>query len=183
MTYKILICLYVLEAGKGSFFGERCWNKSNFLFVKSFTCLDTYCGLCYNKRKKGGVFVRKILDKLFENKKLAFWIPIAFAAVIYLLFVLFGTGEDKWELLIITPFVCAFWYFGVFLVVFMQVKNPMCPEGFLDFAELLFVFCFTAYSIIGTLGFIFGGCQSSIASVICAAAVSYSSISWAHSKR
>ena len=151
--------------------------------MKSCACLDTYCDLCYNKRKKGGVFVRNILDKLFENKKLAFWIPIAFAAVIYLLFVLFGTGEDKWELLIITPIVCAFWYFGVFLVVFMQVKNPMCPEGFLNFVELLFVFCFTAYSIIGALGFIFGGCQSSIALVICAAAVSYSSISWAHSKR
>ena len=127
--------------------------------------------------------MRKILDKLFENKKFSMLIPIISAAVIYLLFVLFGTGDDKWELVIITPIVCAFWYFGVFLVVFMQVKNPMCPEGFLNFAELLFVFCFTAYSIIGTLGFIFGGCQSSIASVICAAMVSYSSISWAHSKR
>ena len=29
-------------------------NKTNFLFAKSCACLDTYCGLCYNKRKKGG---------------------------------------------------------------------------------------------------------------------------------
>ncbi len=127
--------------------------------------------------------MRNILDKLFENKKLSMLIPIIAAAVVYLLFVLFGKGEDKWELVIITPIICAFWYFGVFFIVFMQVKNPMCPEGFLNFAELLFVFCFTAYSIIGTVGFVLGGCQSSIATVICAAAVSYSSISWAHSKR
>ena len=30
-------------------------NKTNFLFAKSCAYLDTYCGLCYNKRKKGGV--------------------------------------------------------------------------------------------------------------------------------
>ena len=127
--------------------------------------------------------MRKILDKLFENKKMARWIPIAFAAVMYLLFVLFGTGEDKWELVAIIPIICVFWYFGVFLIVFMQVKNPMCPEGFLDFAELLFTFCFGAYSIVGALSFMIGGCQSSIALLVCAAMISYSSLSWAHSKR
>ena len=36
--------------------------------------------------------MRKILDKLFENKKLAFWIPIAFAAVAYLLFSIRSKG-------------------------------------------------------------------------------------------
>ena len=54
--------------------------------------------------------MRKILDKLFKNKKLAFGLPILFATLVYLLFVLFGTAEDKNELLIVTPIVTVIWF-------------------------------------------------------------------------
>ena len=47
--------------------------------------------------------MRKLLDKMFENKKLSLIIPIVTALLIYLLFVLFGTAEDKTNLIIITP--------------------------------------------------------------------------------
>ena len=150
--------------------------------MKSCACIDTYCGLCYNKRKKGGVFVRKILDKLFENKKLAFWIPIAFAAVAYLLFALFGSSENKGEDLIGLLILTVAWFFGVFLVFFAQVKNPRCPEKFLDFFELLVLVGFVPSSLIGMFIFLFSGFQN-FDFGICVGAVTYSTVSWVHSKR
>ena len=127
--------------------------------------------------------MRSILDKLFENKKTSMLIPIITAAVVYLLFVLFGKGEDKWNLVIIIPIVCVFWFFGVFLIFLMQIKNAMCPEKFLDFFELLVTVGCGAYSVIGAFAFIISGCQSSGVIVICTTMISHSSISWAHSKR
>ena len=126
--------------------------------------------------------MRKILDKLFENKKLAFWLPIVFATLVYLLFLLFGTAEDKKELLIATPVATFFWLFGSFFVVFVQVKNPRCPEWFLNLFELLVVVMFTSDSIIEAVSFIISGFQN-YSPLICAGIVTYSSISWAHNKR
>lgn len=126
--------------------------------------------------------MRKILDKLFENKKLSMLIPIIAAAVAYLLFVLFGKGEDKWELVIITPIICAFWYFGVFFIVFMQVKNPRRPEWFLNFFELMAAVTFTVFGFIDAISFVLSGFQN-FSPTICAGIVTYSSISWVHGKR
>lgn len=150
--------------------------------MKSCACIDTYCGLCYNKRKKGGVFVRKILDKLFENKKLSMLIPIISAAVIYLLFILFGTAEDKVNDMIAIPFVCAVWFFGSFLVIFIQVKNPRCPEKFLDFCELMALGIFVFGGVIETVSAVISGFQN-FNFICCVGLVTYSSISWAHNKR
>ena len=126
--------------------------------------------------------MRKILDKLFENKKLAFWLPIAFATLVYLLFLLFGTTEDKNALLIPTLVATVFWLFGAFLVVFVQVKNPRCPEWFLNFFELMAVVMFTMFGVIEAISFIISGFQN-FSPLICAGIVTYSSISWAHNKR
>ena len=126
--------------------------------------------------------MRKILDKLFENKKLAFWIPIAFATLVYILFLLFGTAEDKNEFLISTPIVTLLWLFGSFLVVFVQVKNPRCPEWFLNFVELMSVVIFALYGFIEAISFVISGFQN-FNPLICAGIITYSSISWAHNKR
>ena len=126
--------------------------------------------------------MRKILDKLFENKKLAFWLPIIFATLVYLLFLLFGTAEDKNELLITTLVATVFWLFGSFFVVFVQVKNPMCPEWFLNVFELMATVMFVGFSIIEVISFIISGFQN-YSPLICAGIVPYSSISWAHNKR
>ena len=126
--------------------------------------------------------MRKILDKLFENKKLAFWIPIAFAAVAYLLFALFGVSENKKGELVGGLVVSTLWLFGVFLVLFAQVKNPMCPEKFLDFGELMALVVFVPYSLIGMFTFLFSGFQNfNISTCVCA--VTYSAVAWVHSKR
>ena len=138
---------------------------------------------CYLNFKKGGDYiVRKILDKLFENKKLAFWLPILFAALVYLLFVLFGTAEDKNELLIVTPIVTVIWFLFTFLGIFFQVKNSRCPEWFLNFIELLLTLVFVGFSVIDACSFIITGFQN-YDPVICAGIVTYSSISLAHNKR
>ena len=126
--------------------------------------------------------MRKILDKMFENKKLAFWLPIIFATLVYLLFLLFGTVEDKNELLIVTPVATVFWLFGSFLVVFVQVKNPICPEWFLNFFELMAVVVFTVFGLIEAISFVISGFQN-FSPLICAGIITYGSISWAHNKR
>ena len=125
--------------------------------------------------------MRSILDKLFENKKLAFWIPIAFAAVAYLLFALFGVSENKGEDLIVMLIVSIGWFFGVFLITFFQVKNPMCPEKFLDFFELMAIVVFVSCALVNMITFFINGFQD--LGVICPGAVTYSAVAWAHSKR
>jgi hypothetical protein len=139
--------------------------------------------LWHNDFKKGGDFImRKILDKMFENKKLAFWLPIIFAILLYLLFLLFGKSEYKNEILVSTLIVTVFWFFGSFLVVFFQVKNPRCSEWLLNIAELIATVMFTLVGAKEAISFIISGFQY-FNPVICAGIVTYSSISWAHNKR
>ena len=48
------------------------------------------------KNQKRDPYMRKALDKIFENKKLSFLIPILIISlVLYLLFIFFGVAEDK----------------------------------------------------------------------------------------
>ena len=48
--------------------------------------------------------MRKLLDKMFQNKKFLIVAPIIVACVVYSLFVLFGDNAD---LRIVTPIACA----------------------------------------------------------------------------
>ena len=50
--------------------------------------------------------MRKILDKMFENRKLSILIPILVSVLLYLLFIIFGVAEDKMNIIIATPIVC-----------------------------------------------------------------------------
>ena len=126
--------------------------------------------------------MRRLLDKLFENKKLAFWLPILFAAVMYLLFLLLGGAEGKGELLTLTPIATVLWLFGSFLVVFVQVKNPRCPESFLNGMELIAVVVFVGVGLVEAVTFVISGFQS-FNPLVCAGTVTYSAISAAHNKR
>ncbi len=126
--------------------------------------------------------MRKTLDKMFKNRKLSILVPIAIAALVYLLFIFFGTADDKINLMIITPIVSIICFFVVFLIVFIQVKNSMCPEWFLNLFELLVTIIFGIYTIVGVVFFIVSGFQNFNVG-ICLGFVTYSAISWAHSKR
>ena len=57
-------------------------------------------------------------------------IPILIAMLIYLLFVLFANTDNKINSIIALLIISALWFFGSFLVVYIQVKNTMCSEWF-----------------------------------------------------
>ena len=126
--------------------------------------------------------MKKILDKLFGNKYLSILLPIICAAVVYLLFVLFSNIENKVNLMMEIPIVSAIWFFGCFLVVFIQVKNSMCPEWFLNLFELLATIFFAIYAIVGIVTFVVSGFQNYNLGIYLYL-VAISAISWAHSKR
>lgn len=126
--------------------------------------------------------MRKLLDKMFGSKTLALIIPNVIALLVYLLFVFFGIAEDKTYLMMVTPIVSVICFFGVFLVVFGQARNSMCPEWFLNLFELLATIIFGIYAIIGVVSFIVSGFQN-FNVVTCLGCVVYSAISLAHNKR
>ena len=126
--------------------------------------------------------MRKILDKMFQNKKLSILIPIFTSTLLYLLFIIFGVSEDKMNIIIATPIAAAFWFFGVFFVIYIQVKNSNCPEGFLNFIELMAILFFGVFSIIDTISVVISGFQS-FTPITVAGLLTYAAVSWAHSKR
>ncbi len=126
--------------------------------------------------------MRKILDKMFENKKLSILIPILVSVSLYLLFIIFGAAEDKMNIVIATPIVSVLWFFGAFLVVYVQVKNKGCPEVFLNVIEFLATLFFGICSIIDAISVVTSGFQN-YTPITAAGLLTYASIAWAHSKR
>lgn len=126
--------------------------------------------------------MRKILDKMFANKKLSILIPILISSLLYLLFIVFGVAEDKMNVIISTPITAVLWFFGAFLVVYFQVKNKNCPEGFLNFVEFGVALSFGIYSIFNVISVVVSGFQTFTPTTV-AALLTYASIAWAHSKR
>lgn len=127
--------------------------------------------------------MRGILDKIFENKKITISIPIFISLFLYLLFILFGTGEEKNNMVLLLPLMGVFWYFGVFFVIYLQIKNPFCPEKFLNFFELVATLFFGIGSICYVIIFFVSKMQiysGIMAPIVC---LTFSAISFAHSKR
>lgn len=126
--------------------------------------------------------MKKILDKMFKSTKLSLIISIAVSLLVYLLFVLFGMSKAKINLIIVTPIVSVIGFFGVFLILFVQVKNALCPEWFLNLFELLIAVICGIYGIVGIVLFIVSGFQSFNVG-LCLYPVIYGAVSFAHSKR
>ena len=126
--------------------------------------------------------MRKILDKMFENKQLSILAPILISASLYLLFIIFGVTEDKTNIILATPIAAVSWFFGSFLVVYVQIKNKSCPEGFLNFVEFVATLFFGIYSIVDAISVVISGFQS-FTPITATGLLTYASIAWAHSKR
>ena len=126
--------------------------------------------------------MRKILDTLFHNKKLSIGIPILIATVLYLLFIMFGMAEDKTNLIITTPIVSIVVFFGVFALVRVQIKNTLCPEWFLNLFEFLLVVIVGIFTVVQTISFVISGFQN-FTPALCLGPITFSAVSWAHSKR
>lgn len=126
--------------------------------------------------------MRGLLDQIFKNKKATIFIPIIISLIIYMLFILFGTGEEKDSFIILIPIISIFWYFGVFLVIYIQIKNPMCPEKFLDFFEFVATVFFSIGAIVFVILALINRMQNFNLTTI-PACLTISSLSLAHSKR
>ncbi len=125
--------------------------------------------------------MRKLLDKIYKNK-LSLIIPPTIALLLYLLFILFGMAEDKNEIILTTPILCLICYFGMFFIIFIQTKNSMCPEWFLNVYELLVTIISCIFALSGIISFIISGFQN-FDLITYLTLISISAISWAHSKR
>ncbi len=126
--------------------------------------------------------MRKILDTIFSNIKLCLRIPVFSAALVYLLFVIFSNVQDKTKAVIAIPVLSAVWFFGVYFVLLCQIKNKYCPASFLDIFELLIIVFFSLFSVMGIVKFILSGFND-LEYGVCLGIVTYSAVSWAHSKR
>ena len=126
--------------------------------------------------------MRKFIDRIFNYRKTTMFIPIIISLVLYVLFLVFGSSEGKNNFLIIIPIISIFWYFGVFLVIFIQIKNPLCPEKFLDFFEFIATIFFSIGSSVLVILSLINGLQNFNPATI-PACLTISSLSWAHSKR
>ena len=126
--------------------------------------------------------MRKFIDRIFKYRKTTMFIPIIISLVLYVLFFAFGSSEEKNNYLIIIPIISIFWYFGVFLVIFIQIKNPLCPEKLLDFFEFIATIFFSIGSSVLVILSLINGLQNFNPATI-PACLTISSLSWAHSKR
>ncbi len=124
--------------------------------------------------------MRKILDKIFSNSKWCVLIPILVAMCIYLAYILFGNYNTKVDAVLALPIISVFWFFGVFLVLYIQIKNTMCPEWFLNLFELIVMLVSGIYAISSIVRFFISGYLDY---GLCIGLLTYSSVCWAHSKR
>ena len=125
--------------------------------------------------------MREFLDKIFNNRKATIFIPIIIALLIYILLILFSTGEERNTYAIMVPFISVFCYFGVFFVIYIQIKNPLCPKKFLDFFEVLATIVSSIAAVLFTISGLINDIQDLVFVIL--ACLVFSSLSWVHSKR
>lgn len=125
--------------------------------------------------------MRRIVN-LLHDSKWARIVPVIVAAAMYLLFLIFGSAEMKAELGLLTPFIAFVAYWGIFFVVWVQVRNPMCPAGYLNFCLLLFTFFFTSGSLMIIVPFL-ADMSNGFSPMCCVGPLAWSALSLAHSKR
>ena len=125
--------------------------------------------------------MREFLDKIFNNRKATIFIPIIIALLIYVLLILFSTGEERNTYAIQVPIISVFCYFGVFFVIYIQIKNPLCPKKFLDFFEVLATIVSSIAAVLFTISGLINDIQDLVFVIL--ACLVFSSLSWVHSKR
>ena len=116
------------------------------------TVEQIYSAMCSDKKPKN--MVRRTLDFIFGFRRITFFVPIVLAVVFYVVFVIFGDIPDKRILLKTAPVVSLVAFGGVFLVFFVQLKNPMCPSWFLDMMETMTFVIFGIQAISLTVTFL-----------------------------
>lgn len=126
--------------------------------------------------------MRKLLDIIFSNKKLSICLPLIISAIALILAIIYGNPASIIKTILTGIIISSFWFFGVYFMLLIQVKNPSCPDWFLNIFELVAIAIFGIYAIIYLIKFIISG-FSSFNIGICLGLVTYSATAWAHSKR
>ncbi len=126
--------------------------------------------------------MRKLLDIIFSNKKLSICIPFIIAAIALILAIVFGNPDSIIKTILTALLISATWFFGVYFILLIQVKNPSCPNWLLNIFELAAVVVLGIYAIIHLIIFVMSGFRSFNIG-ICLGLVTYSATAWAHSKR
>ena len=106
-------------------------------------------------RAKGNGKIARILDLLLTRNKVPFWLPIAVAVIVYVLFLLYGQNPDKDTLILEGPVFALVWCGGIFLVLGIQLINPYYSAKAMDLCELFFVLMMYASAIITALSLFF----------------------------
>ena len=125
--------------------------------------------------------IRRVLDVL-HGSKWARIIPVLTALAMYVLFLIYGGPEQKLVLLIAAPLMSAIWYAGVYFVLYMQVKNPMCSGKVLDLFMLIPTVLFGLSSISLLMNFL-TDLQYGFTMGLMLTLVTWSAISLVHSRR
>ena len=125
--------------------------------------------------------IRRVLDVL-HGSKWARIIPVLTALAMYVLFLIYGGPEQKLVLVIAAPLMSAIWYAGVYFVLYMQVKNPMCSGKVLDLFMLIPTVLFGLSSISLLMNFL-TDLQYGFTMGLMLTLVTWSAISLVHSRR
>lgn len=125
--------------------------------------------------------MRRALNIMFKNKKLAIAVPIFLAAGIYLLSLLLIEGEKQTELAAEAPILSVAWFFGVFFVIYILQKNESCPEWFLNCMKLFVTVLSCGYTLFLMILLCIGGFREFNMGIY-PGLITYSAVAWVHSK-
>ena len=99
-------------------------------------------------KQRGNGKMIQLADRLFGNKKRSMGIALGIAAVSYVLAWIFGDGILRCGAALAAPLMGLLSFCGMFFVMGIQLINPFCTPGLMDFGELFFGFSFGGFGLI-----------------------------------
>lgn len=92
----------------------------------------------WNARYKGDGWAGRVLERFYFCIKVNIFGPLVLAAVILLLFLVFGENPDKWVLVRDSLILGALMYAAMLLMMGTQLRNPRCSPRAMDNYMLFF---------------------------------------------
>ena len=91
-----------------------------------------------NAKYKGDGWMAKVLERIYGHKLLSIFGPLAVAALILVMHLLFSSAPDKTEQVYDELIMAVSIYPGMLLVLGFQLINPSSKPNFMDFVVLFF---------------------------------------------
>ena len=109
----------------------------------------------WNARYKGDGWAGRVLERIYSNKHLSIFGPLALGAAMLLLYWFFSEAPDKMEQLQIQLIASAVMYPGMLLVLGCHLRNPLCKPNFMDFVLVLVTVLYGLYALYGIYQLVF----------------------------